>query len=369
MSTETMPRGVHLVGSVPLTSADEVFRTVARHLGHHVRRIPDGETGNRQRWVQFQLEVLSARPEFELITNDAPGWENLPPTLKLREGVSPEQVDFGGLGYAELARESFALFERLQEQGTIPPGIRFQVSLPTPLANATAWMQFDPQFPVLFERYTQAMLVEVDELADAVPHDRLAIQWDVCFEVLMFEGWMPMPASVDRQVIADHLVRISNAVPADIQLGYHFCFGDFGHVHMREPEDAGRVVELMSSFAHRVERPVDWVHIPVPIERDDGRYFEPLHQLKLPEETELYLGLVHFRDGIEGAQRRIATAQRFAPAFGVATECGMGRASSGPGRGRRHAAQAARHPRRRGRADQRVGKSRGFTCEQQSALR
>ena len=74
MSNETMPRGVHLVGSVPLTSADEVFRTVARHLGHHVRRIPDGETGNRQQWVQFQLEVLSARPEFELITNEAPGW-------------------------------------------------------------------------------------------------------------------------------------------------------------------------------------------------------------------------------------------------------------------------------------------------------
>lgn len=319
-----MPRGLHLVGSVPLASADEVFGTVARRLGHHVRRVPSGETGDRQQWVQFQLDVLSFRPELELIRNEAPGWENLPPTLKLRECVSPE-VDFGGLGYAHLARRSFALFERLQELGTIPPGIRFQVSLPTPLANATAWIQFDPKFSVLFERYTEAMLIEVDELADAIPHNRLAIQWDVRFEVLMFEGWMSMPASVDRQVIWDHLVRISNAVLADIQLGYHFCFGDFGRMHMREPEDTGRVVVVISSFVHRVERPVHWAHIPVPIERDDDRYFEPLRQLKLPEETELYLGLVPFRDGVEGAQRRIATAQRFAAVFGVATECGMGR--------------------------------------------
>src|SRR5437762_1260447 len=101
--------------------------------------------------------------------------------------------------------------------------------MPTPLANATAWIQFDPQFPALFERYTQAMLDELDALLAAIPHEHLAIQWDVCFEVLMFEGWMPMPAGVDRQTITDHLVRISNVVPPTVELGYHFCFGDFGH--------------------------------------------------------------------------------------------------------------------------------------------
>ncbi|MBV9195859.1 MAG: hypothetical protein JO168_17110 [Solirubrobacterales bacterium] len=325
MSKEMTPRGVHLVGSVPLGSADEVFKTVARHLGHHVRRIPDGETGDRQQWVQFQLGVLGSRPEFELIENPAPGWENLPPTLKLREGVSPDDVDFSGLGYARVASESHARFAWLQDEGTIPAGVRFQVSMPTPPANATAWMQFDPQFPMLFERYTQAMLDELDALLAAIPHEHLAIQWDVCFEVLMFEGWMPMPAGVDRQAIADHLVRISNVVPPAVELGYHFCFGDFGHVHMREPEDTGRVVELIGSFIGRVSRPVHWVHIPVPIERDDPAYFEPLRQLELPDDTELYLGLVHYRDGVEGARRRIATARRYVPAFGVATECGMGR--------------------------------------------
>jgi hypothetical protein len=318
-------RGAHLVGSLPLDDAEQVFTTVAQALPQHIRRIPDGETGKRQQWVQFQLEVLGARPEFELITNDAPGFENLPPSLKLVAGVSPEEVDFGELGYRALAIDSFAVFDRLQSDGVIPPEVRFQVSLPTPLANATAWMQFDPGFPTLYARYTDAILRELETLLEQIPHERLAIQWDVCFELLMFEGWMPMPATINRAAIGDHLVRISDAVPADVQLGFHFCFGDFGHVHMREPEDTGRVVELISSFVDRVTRPIDWMHIPVPIERDDDAYFQPLSQLRVPEGTEIYLGLIHYRDGVEGADRRARTAQQFVKTFGVATECGMGR--------------------------------------------
>jgi hypothetical protein len=35
--------------------------------------------------------------------------------------------------------------------------------------------------------------------------------------------------------------------------------------------------------------------------------------------------LVHFTDGVDGAQRRIETAQKYVSEFGVATECGFGR--------------------------------------------
>jgi methionine synthase II (cobalamin-independent) len=331
MSEAAAVRGVHLVGSLPLGNAEEVFDTVAHALPHHVRRIPDGETGDRQQWIQFQLGVLSSRPEFEVITNESLVADDLPPTLRLRDGHSPYDVDFSDLGYAEVARDSFAIFERMQFEGRIPSELRFQVSLPTPLANATTWMQSDPSFPVLYERYTQAMLDELRMLLDSIPHDRLAIQWDVCFEVLMFEGWVQMPEGIDRQAISEHLVRISEAVPDDVQLGYHFCFGDFRHVHVREPDDTQHVVELINSFIGLVSRPITWIHIPVPIERDDDAYFEPLRRLGIAAGTEVYLGLIHYRDGVEGARRRTATARRFVPAFGVATECGMGRRP--PGRG------------------------------------
>jgi hypothetical protein len=67
------------------------------------------------------------------------------------------------------------------------------------------------------------------------------------------------------------------------------------------------------------------MHLPVPRDRSDEAYFAPLRALKLHPETELYLGLVHFTDGVEGAQRRIAAAQSVVQRFGVATECGLGR--------------------------------------------
>jgi len=40
---------------------------------------------------------------------------------------------------------------------------------------------------------------------------------------------------------------------------------------------------------------------------------------------ELYLGLVHFTDGLKGTRRRIESAQRVVREFGVSTECGWGR--------------------------------------------
>jgi hypothetical protein len=333
-TTKTAPRGAHLVGSVPLSSAEEVFRTIAAELPDHVRRIPDGETGDRQQWVQFQLETLARLPELELVANVVPGMGELPPTLRRRDGVAVNDVDFGDLGYARQAQASWETFQMLQAEGVIAPGVRFQVSMPTPLANATAWLQSDPEFEALRDRYIAALMGELDQIVATIPNDRLAIQWDVCFELLMFEGWMPFPAGVDRDWIADHLVTISDAVPADVQLGYHLCFGDFGHEHVAQPTDAGRISELVGSFINRVGRPVNWVHLPVPIDRDDEAYFTPLKDLALPDETELYIGLLHFRDGLEGAQRRIAAAQTCVTTpFGVATECGMGRRAEGRGGG------------------------------------
>ena len=65
--------------------------------------------------------------------------------------------------------------------------------------------------------------------------------------------------------------------------------------------------------------------MPVPRDRDDVAYFTPLKGLKLGHGTELYLGLVHRTDGIDGARRRLAAAKQVVTDFGVATECGFGR--------------------------------------------
>jgi hypothetical protein len=47
--------------------------------------------------------------------------------------------------------------------------------------------------------------------------------------------------------------------------------------------------------------------------------------LRLRPETELFLGLVHHSDGIAGTRKRMAAAAKVVTAFGIATECGLGR--------------------------------------------
>jgi hypothetical protein len=65
--------------------------------------------------------------------------------------------------------------------------------------------------------------------------------------------------------------------------------------------------------------------MPVPRDRSDDAYFEPLARLKLQPETQLCLGLVHYTDGVAGTRKRLETAERHASGFSIATECGFGR--------------------------------------------
>jgi hypothetical protein len=93
-----------------------------------------------------------------------------------------------------------------------------------------------------------------------------------------------------------------------------------------EPEDASVLRDMANAIADGIERPLTFLHLPVPRNRTDGDYFAPLRTMRLPEETELYLGLVHHTDGVEGTRERIEVARRHVDRdFGVGTECGFGR--------------------------------------------
>ena len=65
--------------------------------------------------------------------------------------------------------------------------------------------------------------------------------------------------------------------------------------------------------------------MPVPIDRSDDAYFQPLADLNRDGLSELYLGLLHEQDGVEGAGQRMAAADKYVSDYGVATECGLGR--------------------------------------------
>src|SRR5579875_2555310 len=108
-SPEVATGGVHLVGSVPLANAEEVFRTVSAALGDRLRRIPDGETEARLDWFVWQVTRFEACPQLEAVPAAARGYRTLP-KFRLRPGVDPASVDFGRLGYADAARASYETF-------------------------------------------------------------------------------------------------------------------------------------------------------------------------------------------------------------------------------------------------------------------
>ena len=68
--------GVHMIGSVALSDTESVFRTLVGELGPWLKRLPDGETGARGRWIFWQREMLIEHPDFELAT-DIPEMELL----------------------------------------------------------------------------------------------------------------------------------------------------------------------------------------------------------------------------------------------------------------------------------------------------
>jgi hypothetical protein len=60
---------VHLVGSVALDTAQDVFATAGRLLGPHLKRVPDGEPGGRRLWISWQIPLLRANVNMSVAPN------------------------------------------------------------------------------------------------------------------------------------------------------------------------------------------------------------------------------------------------------------------------------------------------------------
>jgi hypothetical protein len=267
------------------------------------------------------IEYATDVPPFKFVQWDGKVVREIP-RQRIKPGATPDPGSFK-TGYADMAIESWGVFERLQKAGVIPANVKFQVSIPTPIAPTYNNMVPSDR-PKLLPALTQAFIGEVNAIAKALPNDRIAIQWDVCQEVLAWEGYYE-PGPVDfRTETIDVLGKIGNAVPEPIELGYHLCYGSPADEHMVQPKDIGIMVEMVNAVTAAVKRPIQFFHLPVPKGRTDDAYFAPLKNLRLRPETELYLGLIHHNDAA-GDAARLAAARRYARVDGVGTECGMAR--------------------------------------------
>ena len=217
---------------------------------------------------------------------------------------------------------------RRASAATCRPDVRFQVCLPTPMAVIYAYCS-ERDVLAVYDAYEKDMIREVAAICAAIPHHDLCIQWDVCHEMLIWDGqpldMFPKVGTSHADILA-RMQRICAGVSEDVELGIHLCYADFRARHFLEPRDAGKMVELANALAQAIGHPLAFVHMPVPVARTDDAFFAPLQGLELAPGTELYLGVVHAADGAEGTRKRIAVAGRYVKAFGIATECGIARA-------------------------------------------
>jgi methionine synthase II (cobalamin-independent) len=276
-------------------------------------------------WINWQFPLLRGLSFLH------PDWDAKPAVtgclpLRIIDGTKPEDIHFGELGYAREARTSYQDFLAARKNGALPPHVRFQVCLPTPFAVLRSLVR--PQDTAALDpAYEAAMIREVKAICDAIPHRDLCIQWDICLEMLAFDGRSFVRAFPGMDsYFAERFQRLAGSVPNDVELGYHLCYGDLDGKHSLEPEDAAKLRDMMHLIRSAVNRPIAYFHMPVPIERTDETYFQPLKSLKLDQKTEIFLGLVHARDGIEGTRKRIQAARKSVENFGIASECGLARA-------------------------------------------
>jgi methionine synthase II (cobalamin-independent) len=322
-----VPEHVHLVGSIGLDTVPDIFSTVGRTLGRRLRRVPDGEIGGRRLWVSWQYPLFRANAFLTATQTARPATGFL--ELRIADGVRADEIVFGELGYAREARTSFVDFTRAQQRGDLPAGARFQVCLPTPFAVVNSFC-VPTEAPLVEKAYERAMADEIRQICAEIPHEKLSIQWDVCMEMVFWDGqeWRGRTKRTDvsNAEFVARMKRICTFVPDDVELGIHLCYGDFEAKHFVEPKDAGKMVEFANAIAASVAHPLGFIHLPVPINRDDDEFFKPFDTLKLDPRTEVYLGLVHGGDGVEGARRRISAASKHVPKFGIGCECGIARA-------------------------------------------
>jgi hypothetical protein len=124
---------IHLVGSVPLLSATQVFERLGATLGPRLSRVPDRETAERAGWMGWLSSAFELHPYLE------PSGETFRPRAagratiryRLKSSTSRDQIEFQNLQHAKVATQTYEIFSRLKQSARyrrIPLPIWFRTS-------------------------------------------------------------------------------------------------------------------------------------------------------------------------------------------------------------------------------------------------
>jgi hypothetical protein len=334
---------VLMVGSLPFADAEETFHAAGRSLNGYVGWIPDGEFGERKLWTPMLPEfVYSKQPDLDETLAPPghtvaapPAVDGPPPTdmpgfwnFRIKPG---RDLHFDDLLYGRFAVDSYGVFQRLREEGVIPSDVRFQVSLPSAHSAIDPFFEDADQWPAAYAAYVQGIQREIQKILEVAPASDLVFQWDCANEIVdlgMGEAnamqWYPkltVEEKFERHV--DQLGLLGDAIPEEALLGFHWCYGTWGGWPAVAMDDLGVCVRFSNEAIRRIQRDVDYVHMPV-LEHPNAEFFAPLSDLDIGD-TRVFLGVVHKHDMIDDFRRRRDLARQVLPNFGIAGVCGYGR--------------------------------------------
>jgi hypothetical protein len=293
--------------------------------------MPDGEQAG---WAPAMWEELSASPAIEVserrLLSDERPVELV--RYRVKPGCRPDEIELGSVGLARSVEASYGVFSRLKAEGVIAPGTRFQATMPGPAMTASA---IDLEGEALLRFGERVLASELKEILELVPHEELAIQIDLPHEVevdeynarpddfaavrWLFESMRGKSGTFEERV--DSVARVAERVPDEVELGFHLC--SIWHLDESGGQDNQVHVNWANALSKRVGRRIDYIHMPIVPEHGEAE-LAPLRKLRLAPETTLFLGLIHGRDGLEGARRRIKAASTVVDDFGVGHYCGLG---------------------------------------------
>ena len=335
-----------LVGSVPLDTAEEVFRALAAPLGKWLAYVPDGEIGERQYWVDgFAYRVLNGHQDLETIRRPAPdegGVERWKPRglhdefqFRVKPGV--REVKFGDpgwrLGYARDAVNSYFVFKTLKKEGVIPKAVKFQVCLPLSHSAVSAFFPDPDDHAKIIPGVSLAFRAEIEKMVDKIPANELAIQWDLAVENRYLEAQLekggPEAGRREAERVMEPAKAICPFIPPEVDLGYHSCFGTLNGWPSRQPTSLLGTVLLLNAAVAASGRKVQFLHFPTTGSVEEF-FFSPLAGLKTAG-ARVYVGAIHHLHGEGGLRRQLQLVRKYLKELGVAAPCGFGRAPERPG--------------------------------------